>query len=112
MDEIATGHHAGFLPGMNGYVRRDVLVFQEFPPLADAVAGVPSQRDGWQGQPLEQIGNRFPLSLGGVSYSSGYDETTQVNDDVLLVMQAGRFTGPAGTPASVGIHRTLRRSSR
>ena len=38
----------------------------------------------------------------------GHDETAHVNDDVLLVKQAGRFTGPAGTPTSVGIHRAQR----
>ena len=44
-------------------------------------------------------------------YPSGQDETAQVNDDVLLVMQAGRLTGPAGTPTSIGIHRTQRQPS-
>ncbi len=42
--------------------------------------------------------------IGGVSDTSGHDETAQVNDDVLLVMQAGKFIRPAGTPTSVGIH--------
>ncbi len=98
MDEIATGRHAGFLPGMNGDVRRDALFLQQFPQLADAVAGIPSQRAWRQGQPLQQIENCFPLALGGVSHSSGHDETAQVNDDVLLVMQVGRFTRSDGLP--------------
>ena len=38
--------------------------------------------------------------------SPGQDETTVVNDDVLLVMQARGFAWSAGAPAGVRIHRT------
>ena len=43
IDEIAAGHHAGFLPGMDGNARRDVLFLQQMPESTITVAGVSRQ---------------------------------------------------------------------
>ena len=53
IDEIAAGHHAGFLPGMDGDVRGDVLFFQQMSEPTITVAGVRSQRHRLQRETIQ-----------------------------------------------------------
>ena len=53
IDEIAAGHHAGFLFRVDGNVRGDVPVLQQMAKPTIAVAGVTSQRHRLQRETIQ-----------------------------------------------------------
>ena len=67
IDEIATGHHAGSLLGLDGDVGGDVPFFPQVAKPTVAVAGVRSQRYRLQRETFQQPSNRFRL---GITYQS------------------------------------------